>query len=178
MGSDDFPGLWDEAESILRGRVRWFCKDLLETGWVVDWNTSLFKSMIESKKTSEAAAMPDIGAVENPSGGTRLLKAKQALLGFANGSNIAAMADTGSRKNVMSESYAKNMGLTIKGSSSTFEIGNSRKIRSIGRSRCRDLQRSSLANVLIRDCVCSLGFCRRSADDFFDPLSCHTALHI
>ena len=76
---------------------------------------------------------------------TRLLKAKQALLGFANGSTIAAMADTGSRKNVMSESYAKSMGFTIEDSRSTFEIGDSRKIQSIGRSRCRDPQRSSLS---------------------------------
>ena len=76
---------------------------------------------------------------------TRLLKAKQALRGFANGSTIAAMADTGSRKNVMSESYAKSMGFTIEDSRSTFEIGDSRKIQSTGRSRCRDPQRSSLS---------------------------------
>ena len=100
---------------------------------------------IKSNNESEVAAMPDIGAVRNPSRGARLLKAKQALLGFANGSNIAAMADTGSRKNVMSESYAKSMGFTIEDSPSTFEIGNSRKIQSIGRSRCRDPQRSSLS---------------------------------
>ena len=64
---------------------------------------------------------------------TRLLKTKQGLAGFANGSKIAAMADTGSRKNVMSESYAKRLDLAIGGSPSTFEIGNSKRIESIGR---------------------------------------------
>ena len=64
---------------------------------------------------------------------TRLLKTKQGLAGFANDSKIAAMADTGSRKNVMSETCAKRLDLTIEGSPSTFEIGNSKQIQSIGR---------------------------------------------
>lgn len=62
-----------------------------------------------------------------------LLRTKQGLLGFANGSSIAAMADTGSRKNVMSASYAKKLDLKIEGLPSTFAIGNSRKIQSVGK---------------------------------------------
>ena len=88
------------------------------------------------------------GAIEEPrttSNGPRqaaeLLTAKQGLIGFANGFNTAAMADTGSRKNVMSESYAKKLNLTIESSPSMFEIGSSRKIQSMGKSRPRSLQR-------------------------------------
>ena len=89
-----------------------------------------------------------LGAVEEPkttSNGPKqaaeLLKAKQGLIGFANGFNTAAMADTGSRKNVMSVSYARKLNLTIEGSPSMFKIGSSRKIQSIGKSRPRGLRR-------------------------------------
>ena len=67
-------------------------------------------------------------------------KTKQGLVGFVNGFNIAAMADTGSRENVVSESYAKSRNLTIGRPSAAFEIGNSRKIYSIGRFRSSSLQ--------------------------------------
>ena len=65
--------------------------------------------------------------------GRSLLKAKQGLIGFANGFSIAAMADTGSRTNVISASYAKKLDLRVEGLPSTFEIGNSRKIQSVGK---------------------------------------------
>ena len=71
-------------------------------------------------------------SVEPTTGGHSLLKAKQGLIGFANGSSITAMADTGSRKNVISASYAKKLDLKPEGLPSAFEIGNSRKIQSIG----------------------------------------------
>lgn len=62
----------------------------------------------------------------------RLFKTKQGLFGSVNGSNIAAMADTGSRKNVISESYAKRLNLTVKGCPSVFKIGSGREIQSPG----------------------------------------------
>lgn len=61
-----------------------------------------------------------------------LVKFKQGLVGSVNGANIAAMADTGSRENIISESYAENLGLTVEGSPSSFTIGNAQKIQSIG----------------------------------------------
>ena len=76
---------------------------------------------------------------------TRLLKTKQGLIGFANGSKIAAMADTGSRKNVVSESYVRSLDLTIEGPPSTFAIGNSKEIQSTGRSRRLGSQQSYLS---------------------------------
>ena len=69
----------------------------------------------------------------NSNRATHLLKTKQGLASSVNDSKVAAMADTGSRKNVMSQSYAKRLDLTIEGSPSTFEIGNSKRIQSIGR---------------------------------------------
>lgn len=60
------------------------------------------------------------------------IKVKQGLPGYVNGENVAALADTGSRKNVISAAYASRLGLQITGSSSTFELGNSRKAKSIG----------------------------------------------
>ena len=88
-----------------------------------------------------------------------LHRTKQGLNGYTNGSHVAAVADTGAVENVMSLSYARAMGLNIEGSSSTFELGNSRKIKSIGRSRPWNRQRKILADLPARCCVCSLGFC-------------------
>lgn len=59
-------------------------------------------------------------------------KIKQGLAGLANGYVVSAMADTGSRKNVISAVYAKNLGLKIQGSSSSFTLGSSRKAFSVG----------------------------------------------
>ena len=61
-----------------------------------------------------------------------LVKLKQGLVGFANGANIAAMADTGSRENIISAAYAKDLGLKVEGSPSSFKIGNAQKIQSLG----------------------------------------------
>ena len=63
---------------------------------------------------------------------TQRFKIKQGLPGFLNGRTVSALADTGSGKNVMSASYAERLGLEVTGSSHTFELGNSRKIRSSG----------------------------------------------
>ena len=59
-------------------------------------------------------------------------KIKQGLAGFANGSSISAIADTGSRKNVISASYAARLGLKIEDQPSSFTLGNSRKVYSTG----------------------------------------------
>ena len=76
--------------------------------------------------------MQTLSPVESHSRVGSLLRTKQGLAGFANGSSIAAMADTGSRKNIMSASYAKKLDLKIEGLPSTFVIGNSRRVQSIG----------------------------------------------
>ena len=115
------------------------CTDFISRPLLREFNEFTINSL--SKIKSKAAGPADM--VKIPSRGTRLLKTKQALLGFVNGFSIAAMADTGSRKNVMSESYAKSLGFTIEASPSTFEIGNSKKIQSIGKSTSVDPQRSS-----------------------------------
>ncbi|KAG6997750.1 hypothetical protein G7Y79_00038g075090 [Physcia stellaris] len=59
-------------------------------------------------------------------------KRKQGLAGFANNSRTSAVADTGSQKNVISASYAARLGLTIENLPSSFTLGNSRKLNSIG----------------------------------------------
>ncbi len=61
------------------------------------------------------------------------VKLKQGLVGFANGADIAAMADTGSRENIISAAYAKDLGLKVEGSPSSFKIGNAQKIQSLGK---------------------------------------------
>ena len=63
----------------------------------------------------------------------KITKIKQGLPGFANGATVSALPDTGSRKNVISASYAKKLNLKIKGSSASFELGNSKKTQSIGK---------------------------------------------
>ena len=83
-------------------------------------------------KRQEGEQRRQLTPVEPTTQGRSLLKTKQGLIGFANGTIITAMADTGSRKNVMSATYAKKLDLRIERLPSTFEIGNSRKIQSIG----------------------------------------------
>ena len=96
--------------------------------------------MFESPIEEDGTAKVHQKSSKNSSRANRLLKTKQGLVRFANSSKIAAMADTGSRKNVMSESYAKQGGLPIERSPSTFEISNSKKIQSTGRNRPRGIQ--------------------------------------
>lgn len=62
----------------------------------------------------------------------QLLKIKQGLPGFLNGSSISALADTGSRKNIISQSYAKSLNLQITKSPCDFQLGSSHRARSIG----------------------------------------------
>ncbi len=62
-------------------------------------------------------------------------KIKQGLSGYSNGRNVSALADTGSRKNVISASYAECLGLEVTGSPCEFELGNSQKTKSIGKYR-------------------------------------------
>lgn len=59
-------------------------------------------------------------------------KWKRGLSGFVNGRQISALADTGSLRNVVSQSFAQEMGLEIKPSPSKFMVGNSKIINSIG----------------------------------------------
>jgi len=59
-------------------------------------------------------------------------KTKRGLAGLANGFSVSAMADTGSRKNVVSAAYAAKLGLKIQGSPSSFTLGSSRQAFSIG----------------------------------------------
>ena len=87
---------------------------------------------------------------KKPRKAARLFKTKQGLLGSANGSTVAAMADTGSRKNVISDSYARRLNLGVNGGSpSVFKIGNGRKIRSTGRFTLR-LQINFLLHEAVR----------------------------
>ena len=89
--------------------------------------------MVEAKCIDIDERRETLTPVESHSRVGSLLRTKQGLVGFANGSSIAAMADTGSRKNVMSASYAKKLDLKIEGLPSTFAIGNSRKIQSVSK---------------------------------------------
>lgn len=57
---------------------------------------------------------------------------KQGLAGFANTFSISAMADTGSRKNVISATCVERLGLSLQGSPSSLILGSSRQVFSIG----------------------------------------------
>jgi hypothetical protein len=59
-------------------------------------------------------------------------KIKQGLAGRVNGCRVSAIADTGSRKNIISAVYAAEIGLKIQGSPSSFTLGNSRQTLSLG----------------------------------------------
>ncbi|KAL8632175.1 hypothetical protein Q9189_002085 [Teloschistes chrysophthalmus] len=62
----------------------------------------------------------------------RIPKIKQGVAGFLNGCSVSALADTGSRKNVISQSYCKSSKLKIKRCFGEFQLGNSHMARSIG----------------------------------------------
>lgn len=59
-------------------------------------------------------------------------KWKRGLSGFVNGRQISALADTGSLRNVVSRSFAQEMGLRMEPSPSKFMVGNTKIINSIG----------------------------------------------
>jgi len=60
-------------------------------------------------------------------------KIKRGLPGFVNKNRVSAIADTGSAQNVMSFAYASDMKLPINYASSSFGLGNSKTIQSIGK---------------------------------------------
>ncbi|KAL8916484.1 MAG: hypothetical protein Q9208_008487 [Pyrenodesmia sp. 3 TL-2023] len=61
-----------------------------------------------------------------------LSKWKRGLSGFVNGRRVSALADTGSRRNAISQAFAQDMNLRMKPSTSKFIVGNSNIISSIG----------------------------------------------
>lgn len=90
------------------------------------------------------------------------VKIKQGLSGFANDSDISALADTGSRKNTISADYANRLGLEVRGSPCTFKLGNSTKVQSRGKVCIEsDLLLGPNMPVLLRYRITSLGICRK-----------------
>ena len=59
-------------------------------------------------------------------------KVKRGLSGFVNGTRFSAFPDTGSARNVVSESFAKEMKLEIESSPHEFMLGNSSMTKSLG----------------------------------------------
>ena len=68
--------------------------------------------------------------------GKRLLKkiskVKRGLASYVNGARLSVIADTGAMANVISAAYAKQRNMTIDTSSSSFELGNSSLVDSLG----------------------------------------------
>ena len=101
---------------------------ILLLGSVFDAN-SLGKWIYDARSSAEPKRFFDVPTQK----GSSIFKLKQGLVGFANGADIAALADTGSRKNIISASYAEDLGLKVEGSPSSFEVGNAQKIQSLGK---------------------------------------------
>ena len=59
-------------------------------------------------------------------------KLKRGVPGFINGQKACAIADTGAGNNIISESLARQMNLTIEPSTTTFRIGNRERVKSVG----------------------------------------------
>jgi hypothetical protein len=66
-------------------------------------------------------------------GQTKYQKIKRGLSGFLNATRVSAIADTGSAQNVISAAYASDLKLPIKHTSSSFQLGNSKTVQSIGK---------------------------------------------
>ncbi|KAL8943716.1 MAG: hypothetical protein Q9211_000887 [Gyalolechia sp. 1 TL-2023] len=58
-------------------------------------------------------------------------KAKRGVSGFANGRRVSALPDTGSLRNIVSQTFAREMNLEMKDAPSTFRLGNSKEVRSL-----------------------------------------------
>ncbi|KAL9022976.1 MAG: hypothetical protein Q9196_007446, partial [Gyalolechia fulgens] len=59
-------------------------------------------------------------------------KVKRGVSGFANGKRVSALPDTGSLRNIVSQTFAREMNLKTKDAPSTFRLGNSKEVRSLG----------------------------------------------
>ena len=65
-------------------------------------------------------------------GSKKISKVRRGLTSFVNGSRLSVLPDTGSEKNVISEAYIKERKIPLEYSKSSFRLGNSRIIESIG----------------------------------------------
>ena len=62
----------------------------------------------------------------------KVSRVKRGLSSFVNGSRLSVLADTGSKENVISAAYVKERKIPISGSPSSFTLGNSTIVDSIG----------------------------------------------
>jgi hypothetical protein len=85
------------------------------------------KESVEEQKITRAEAFKDKEIKMKYS------KIKRGLSGFINETRVSAMADTGSAQNMISAEHASDMKLQIQYNSSSFRLGNSKKIQSIGK---------------------------------------------
>ena len=65
----------------------------------------------------------------------KVAKTKRGLPGFINGSRTAALADTGATQNIISADFAQKNGLVLGGKTAMFRLGNSKTVRSAGKSK-------------------------------------------
>ena len=65
----------------------------------------------------------------------KVAKTKRGPPGFINGSRTAALADTGAAQNIISADFAQKNGLVLEGKTAMFRLGNSKTVRSAGKSK-------------------------------------------
>jgi hypothetical protein len=65
-------------------------------------------------------------------GQTKYSKIRRGLSGFINATRVSAIADTGSAQNIISAAYASDLKLPIQHASTSFQLGNSKVVQSVG----------------------------------------------
>ena len=61
------------------------------------------------------------------------VKVKRGLPGIVNDQRVSAVADTGAGQNVVSAAFARSLNLPVTRKRTTFQLGNSKFVKSIGR---------------------------------------------
>ena len=79
---------------------------------------------------------------------TKVSKTKRGLSGFINAKQVSAIADTGSAQNVISAAYASDLKLPIEYNSSSFQLGNSKTVKAIGKLKKAFLHRHQIIIVI------------------------------
>ena len=67
--------------------------------------------------------------------GNKVAKIKRGLPGLIDGDRTSALADTGTAKNVISAAFAEEKGLVLEAKAAEFKLGNSERVRSIGKMK-------------------------------------------
>ena len=127
LTSADVSALPSEIRKDFLKRGQLWTKESFPPDWFVDFAVN----------EEERLRLPELATTRQTLGGggrtlERVSKMKRGLASFVNGARLSVAADTGAIANVISADYVKRRSLRINTASSSFKLGNSSIVTSLG----------------------------------------------